>query len=171
MRAELSPVAYFTGLFLDVATADNSSYLCLTEALRFRNEVCGGEERIREYCHTLAREGGARVAEILGTEVLTNKSGSIQKCCLVNIRLPLTFIGDDGGEGDVALSDAQAVWDWMYERAANEFDTYFQIQYYKQSFWVRFSAQVYLGMEDFEWGARVLVEMCKRAKAGEWKDR
>ncbi len=176
-RARLGDVtAYFVGLFTDVATTDNSPFLCVAEALRFRNDVCGGEARIRDYCHTLARDGGARVAEMLGTEVLTNKSGSITRCCLVNIRLPLTFVDDKaketgagGNAGDIALSDAQAVWDWIYDRAATEFDTYFQIKYYRGAFWVRFSAQIYLGVEDFEWGARTLLNLCERAKRGEWR--
>ena len=170
VRKGIKPDVYFPNLFLEISTVDYSPYLCIPAALKFRNEVCGGEERIREYCFWLAREGGARVADILGTEVLANKSGSIQMCCLTNILLPLVIYPDEGGQkGDIALSDAQAVWDWMYQTAANEFDTYFQIKYYRGAFWVRFSAQIYLGMEDFEWGANRLLELCERAKKGEWK--
>lgn len=38
-------------------------------ALDFR-ETIGGEAKIQEYSHRLAREGGKKVAEILGTEML-----------------------------------------------------------------------------------------------------
>lgn len=40
-----------------------------TLALDFREKI-GGEVKIQEYCHRLAREGGKRVAEILGTQLL-----------------------------------------------------------------------------------------------------
>ncbi len=36
--------------------------------------------------------------------------------------------------------------------------------------WVRLSAQVYLTIEDFEWGAKVLLELCDRLPK-EWKKR
>ncbi len=169
VRKDIEPSRYFTDLFLDVATTDNSAYLCIPEALRFRNEVCGGEAKIREYCFRLAKEGGDRVASLLGTEVLANDSGSIQQCCFTNVRMPLTFGADGDGEYDVPLSHAQAVWDWIYERAADDYDTYFQIKYYKGAFWVRFSAQIYLDIEDFEWGAKTLLGLCKRVRQGEWR--
>ena len=38
--------------------------------------MCGGEERIRRYCHGLAVEGGRRAAEILGTETMENPAGA-----------------------------------------------------------------------------------------------
>ena len=33
-------------------------------------DQCGGSRRIRDYCHTLAIEGGQLAAEILGTDIL-----------------------------------------------------------------------------------------------------
>ena len=39
--------------------------------MKFR-QLLGGESVIQQYCHTLAREGGKAVAEILGTELLDN---------------------------------------------------------------------------------------------------
>lgn len=38
-------------------------------ALAFRKWL-GGEEKINTYCHKLAREGGKRLAELLGTKLL-----------------------------------------------------------------------------------------------------
>jgi hercynylcysteine S-oxide lyase len=37
-------------------------------ALDLREKI-GGEDKIRDYCHRLAREGGRKMAEILGTEL------------------------------------------------------------------------------------------------------
>jgi hypothetical protein len=109
------------------------------------------------------------VAKILGTEVLASRSGSTQRCFFANIRLPLTIIKSKGQAGDITEDEALPVFYWMYHTAHEEFDTYFQIKIYSEAFWVRFSAQIYLEMDDFIWGADRLVELCDRVKKGEWK--
>lgn len=83
----------FVELFAFVATIDPTPYLCIPEALRFRQVVCGGEERIRQYCENIAQIGGQRVAQILGTEVMQNSTHTLTNCSFVNVRLPLTFTG------------------------------------------------------------------------------
>jgi hypothetical protein len=42
-------------------------------ALDFR-EYLGGEEKINAYCRNLARDGGRRLAEMMGTEVMSSMS-------------------------------------------------------------------------------------------------
>ena len=41
-------------------------------ALKFREWV-GGEEKINDYCHSLAIAGGKRMAELLGTRIMDNE--------------------------------------------------------------------------------------------------
>lgn len=55
-------------------TCDWSPFLSTLAALDFRKSI-GGEERITEYCHNLAVEGGELIAKILGTEVMRNAEG------------------------------------------------------------------------------------------------
>jgi len=171
VREGMKTEKYFVDLFTFGPTVDPTPLLCVSEAIRFRNDVCGGEKKVRDYCFQLAKEGGDRVAQMLGTEVLRNRSGSIGECAFANVRLPLLFRPDDMGAGreGIPVSDAQAVWDWIYETAAREYDTYFQIKYFKTAFWVRLSAQVYLELEDFEWAGGTLLQLCLRARKGEWK--
>lgn len=76
-----------------MATIDPTPYLCIPEALRFRQLVCGGEESIRQYCQDIAQIGGHRVAQILGTEVMQNSTYTLTNCSFVNVRLPLVFSG------------------------------------------------------------------------------
>lgn len=76
-----------------MATIDPTPYLCIPEALRFRQLVCGGEESIRQYCQDIAQIGGHRVAQILGTEVMQNSTYTLNNCSFVNVRLPLVFSG------------------------------------------------------------------------------
>lgn len=53
---------------------DWSPILSVAAAFDFR-EFCGGEERINDYCHRLAIEGGEAVARMLGTETMRNPEG------------------------------------------------------------------------------------------------
>ncbi|KAK3313616.1 aminotransferase family protein-like protein [Apodospora peruviana] len=168
LRDAKPPAQYFTDLFLDVATVDISPYTSVPAALKFRNEVCGGEEAIREYCFGLAMEGGDRAAEILGTEVLDNKSGSIRRCGFANVRLPI-IVGMREDDGDITEADVVAVSRFIYITAAKDYNTYMQTFFYNRHFWTRFSATIYLEVADIEWGARTLLEICERVKKGEWK--
>lgn len=60
----------FTKMFEFVGTTDVSAYCCIPDALDFRRAVCGGEDRIFEYCYELAKSGGALVASKLGKPAL-----------------------------------------------------------------------------------------------------
>ena len=55
--------------------------------------MLGGEQRIYDYCHGLALEGGALVAERLGTKVLRNEreeDGELT-ACMVRLALSLSL--------------------------------------------------------------------------------
>ncbi|KAI8635691.1 aminotransferase family protein-like protein [Xylariaceae sp. FL1651] len=176
-RKSISPTQYFGKLFQHVSTVDTTPYLCVIEALRFRNEVCGGEKLVREYTQALAKGGGELMAALMGTEVLKNRNGALQDCCFTNVRLPLTVELDseapDSRESKdssrILPADAQAVADWITERSVNEFNSYIAVRYYAGGFWTRLSAQIYLELADFAWAAGVLLELCARAKQGNWK--
>jgi hypothetical protein len=148
---------YFVRLFEKVSTIDSTPYLCVPKALEFRQEVCGGEDAVRQYSEGIAADGGKCMAELLGTEVLPTSPS--QACCFTNVRLPLRVNGDQG----------RRIAKWMQESTAPEYETYLPIKFYEGGFWCRLSGQIYLTMEDFEWAAKVLLELSDRARAGEWK--
>ncbi|SPO06041.1 related to isopenicillin N epimerase [Cephalotrichum gorgonifer] len=163
-RAKMDPREYFSRLFVKVSTVDNTLYCCIPLALKFRSEVCGGEAAIHAYCEDIARRGGARMAEILGTEVLGGPESSFRRCSFVNVRLPLSLsdLGvEEGREWEIAK--------WMLELGPAEYETYLPVKFYAGSFWCRISGQIYLTVEDFEWAAGTLLRICERARAGEWK--
>ena len=147
-----------------VGTVDCSNYLCIPDAIKFRQEVCGGEEKIMKYCEDIAREGGERAAEILGTEVMNNKEGTLTKCAFANVRLPLK-IGD--GEREVKQQEVPGLVEWLKCKAMEESDTYLQIILYRGNWWWRISGQIYLEVEDVVWGAEVMKKLCERVRKGE----
>lgn len=164
VRSTMATTEYFVRLFVKVSTSDTTPYVCVPPALAFRKDICGGEERIREYCESVAREGGRRMAEALGTEVLENKSQTLRRCCFTNVRLPLSLSG-------LALAESEGadVARWIQERTPEEYETYIPTKFYAGGFWSRLSGQVYLTVDDFEWAAKTLLELCRRVEAGEWK--
>jgi hypothetical protein len=110
-------------------------------------------------------------AEVLGTEILDNKTGTLNQCAMANIRLPISvakaqeIAAKSGLEKDeVGL----AVRDWMCSTLVGEYETFVQIFFYGGAWWCRLSGQVYLDMRDFEWAAQTLKTICERVENGEW---
>lgn len=153
----------FTNLFTFGATMDNSPYLCVNEALRFRKEVCGGEEKIYNYCTKLAADGGRRMAEILGTNVM-DEPGS-DDCFFANIRLPVN-LANQGTKLDE--QNAVKIAGWIAEMLAGEHDTFVGIYLHGGNLWARLSAQIYLDLEDIVKGAKALKVLCRRVLSGEY---
>lgn len=166
----------FGELFKWAATVDQTPYLTLPEAIKFRNEVCGGETVIREYCFNLAHDGGQLIANILGTETMpTSREGSKQ-CCLTNVRLPLRFSSkestkspDVNANDTLSSEDGEKIADWLQGCVMREYNTWIPTKFYGGAVWVRLSAQIYLELKDFEWVGGVLKELCVRAQKGEWR--
>lgn len=123
------------------------------------------------YNQALAKHGARRVAERLGTEVLDNETQTLTRCCMANVALPLDKermyeIGARAGleEGEVGT----AIRDWMSRAWIDDYKTFVQSMFYDGRWWVRISGQVYLEIEDYEWAAGVIKEVCARAENGEW---
>jgi hercynylcysteine S-oxide lyase len=157
----------FVSLFQFVATTDNAPYYCVPEALRFRREVCGGEEKIYKYTRDIAQQGADRIGAILGTSVMDDGKdwqkgqGGLRDCAMANIRLPLAI----GGEGGVSKQEVDEARNWMELQLIEKYNTFAAIYDYKGKLWARVSGQVYLELSDFVWLGGVLQELCAAVKA------
>ncbi|KAI0114369.1 pyridoxal phosphate-dependent transferase [Nemania sp. FL0031] len=143
----------FVNNFEFIGTLDTSPYVCVNEAIEWRERVLGGEAKIMEYIQTLAREGGKAAARILGTRVLDNESQSMSGCAMTNVALPL--------DASVASASTQ---NWMMRTMVEEYKTFIALIIHEGQLWARLSAQVYLDIEDFEWAGHMLLELCERVK-------
>jgi selenocysteine lyase/cysteine desulfurase len=167
----------FVNGFEFVGTVDNAPYLCVKDSIKWREEVLGGEERIREALTAMARQGGKKAAEILGTKILDNASQSLTRCSMVNVALPLAVQPGEGKtlEGDVAglpaipQSDVSAVTNWILQTLIDEHKTFVALFVYGGQWWARLSAQVFLELDDFEWAGQTLKGVCERVAKGEYK--
>lgn len=173
----MSSITQAEGRFADqfkwLATVDQTPYLCVSEAIKFREGTCGGEERIRDYCFKLARDGGGIIATTLGTEIMENSQKTLGRCCFTNVRLPLNFhrAGTSEDEHHLNAGDGPNIVQWLMDRAMCEYNTWIPGKFYGGAAWVRLSAQIYLEIKDFEWAATVLHTLCKRIIEGEWRQK
>jgi len=147
-----------------VGTVDTAPYACVKDAIRWREQVCGGEAAIRAYTVALNKAASQRVAEMLGTEYMDNEEESLRECNMSNVRLPLD------SEQVKALCkgkqefDGVALRDWMTFRAMKDHGAFMAFMYYAGHWWVRLSAQIYLDLADFERAAAILKIICDDVK-------
>lgn len=157
-----------------VGTRDDSPYLCVKDAIEWRRDVLGGEDRILEYLWALNKKGIQHVAEVLGTEYLDNKTGTQTNCGMGNVGLPL-WVGESGRQkakpGQTVLSeeDAPKAFNWICKKLMGEYHTFVAVFVRWDQFWVRISAQVYLDLEDYDFVAKALENLCLWIEKDEFK--
>ncbi|KAK4142230.1 putative L-cysteine desulfhydrase [Dichotomopilus funicola] len=173
----------FVQAFQSFGTVDNTPYLCVADSLKWREEVLGGEERILTEVTALAREGGQKIADILGTKVLDNASRSLTRCSMVNVALPLAVKLEEGDAEALNVdideelasrpsfpkSEIPVISGWIQRKLVDEYNTFVSLYVYRGRWWARVSAQVYVELEDFEWVGNVLKELSERVVKGEYK--
>lgn len=98
---------------------------------------------------------------------MDNSTRTLGDCCLAMALLPID-IGEVEASGrkkmnPAYLPEAQ----WMFNKLTEEYNAYLAISYFQGAWWVRLSGQVYMDMEDFQWTAQVLRELCDRFGRGE----
>ena len=146
----------------------------MPEAIKFREDVCGGEARIRDYCFNLAHDGGRVIVNVLGTETMQTSQDELGQCCFTNTRLPLPFCPEDTpsleAQGGLDAAEGPIIVTWIMDRAMRDYNTWIPRKFYGGAVWVRLSAQIYLEMKDFEWAGGVLNTLCGRVKKGEWRE-
>ncbi|KAK0766332.1 hypothetical protein N5P37_000053 [Trichoderma harzianum] len=164
--------SFFVNNFEFTGTRDYAPNLCVKDAVKYRKEVLGGEERILSYLWDLNKKGSKLVAEKLGTEVLENSKGTLTNCSMANISVPL-WRGDksEAKEGDVVVpaEDGDRIVVWMMSTMASDYKTIVPMFWLGNRFFVRISAQIYLDLEDYEFGAETLKKLVERVGKGEYK--
>lgn len=145
--------------FLFVGTMDYTNYIASQEAIKFRRDVCGGEEAIRDYTYKLAKDAAQLFCNEFGTKTVTagnNLDEDTTPTAMINVFLP-TPSGPVDLEAPVDANGKHAV---DLEFAANElqyallfkYNVYFPIGVINNQLYTRLSAQVYLDLDDFQAG-------------------
>ncbi|KAG5944867.1 hypothetical protein E4U59_006695 [Claviceps monticola] len=167
-----------------VGTRDNGPYLCVADAIAWRERVCGGEENILRYLWALNKKGIRIVARALGTTHLDNETETLANCAMGNVALPMRV---DDGDASIALDAAPSaaiaapdvvvarenvalVDKWMRERLFDDYKTFMTLFVMQDRYWVRLSAQIYLDEQDYEVAGDILKALCERIRRREYLD-
>lgn len=167
----VSDKSQFEANFGFVGSRDSSAYYAVKDAVAWRRDVCGGEDRIMEYIWDLNKRGIKRVAETLGTEFLENKAGTLTNCAMGNVALPV-WVESAGRQGDVVVprQDAGKAFQWMKKVMWKDYNLLLPLFFIGDRYWARMSAQIYLDEKDYDRGAEVLNLICQRVRNGEYKE-
>ncbi|SCU79446.1 LAFA_0B03158g1_1 [Lachancea sp. 'fantastica'] len=144
--------------FWFVGTASYSVYLCIEEALRFRQNICGGEERIREYQWKLQETAVKAVGLILGpgSKLLQNSTNTLTTPGLFNMSLPLdakySSVQQELSTDFHKFRRFKARCDALARRKKAYAPFFFQ----GGALWIRFSVQIFNEVEDFVVAAKIL---------------
>ncbi|KAG7095514.1 hypothetical protein E1B28_006252 [Marasmius oreades] len=130
-------------------TIDWSNYLSVHAALDFR-EWIGGEEKINAYCRHLAIEGGRKLAETMGTEMLDVTENQEFTLNMTNVALPLSPRVPFTVEVDMKFKRKMLL-------GKKTFGAHFV---HNGRWGVRASAQVWLEVSDFEELGKAYLDVC-----------
>ncbi|KAF9075416.1 pyridoxal phosphate-dependent transferase [Rhodocollybia butyracea] len=131
-------------------TIDFVPYISASCALDFR-EWLGGEEVINTYCHRIALEGGKRLAQILGTEIIDEHQGFQFTLNMVNVAVPFPPTMSSDAEIDMAFRKKLLI-------KKNIYPAFF---YHNGKWWMRCSSQIWSQVEDFEVLGELVLIACK----------
>ncbi|KAK8054703.1 aminotransferase [Apiospora phragmitis] len=92
----------FVEMFSFTGTADTTNWLCVEAALKFREEVCGGEENIRA-TPTTSPSAAAPSPRSLRHRGMGCAGSSMRQCNFANVRMLLVMKGGVGDADDAAL--------------------------------------------------------------------
>jgi isopenicillin-N epimerase len=126
-------------------TRDPSAWLSIPAAFAFMDRF--GEEKVRPHNHSLVREGMALVAETWKVPVDTPDS-MIGSMALVSLPDNITCATDE--ESQIRLQ--KRLWDEFGIEACPSF-------HHNGTIWLRFSAQIYNSLADYEKLARAILNL------------
>jgi hypothetical protein len=127
--------------------------------------MLGGEERIMSYNRFLAYKGGIAAAKILDTCILEPADPDLT-CAMVNVQVPI-IKSRLGSDVDAWMTAANS---WFFITLQQEFKCTLNLFAFQGKIWARFSAQVWLEVSDFEYGARCLLDLANRVNEGSAPD-
>lgn len=146
--AELSPVQkenLLVDKFFFTGSENKAAIATIPEAVRFRNETCGGEDKIREYCFRMARAAADLCLEKWpGTELIENKERTLATA-LVSLYVPYTH-SDLSVKENAAHLIAHVTSTMLYEHR-----TFVHLGMHANRLTIRFSGQIYNEISDYEY--------------------
>ncbi|WVO18164.1 hypothetical protein L204_105867 [Cryptococcus depauperatus] len=144
--------------YIWTGTQDWMPLFSILPAMKFREKI-GGEKRIMQYCHTLAVEGGKRVANKWQTDIMDTPSNELT-VAMSNVALPHIPTPKDLGDQAKQLH--------YLEESMFRANCFAACYVHAGRWWVRFSAQIWNELSDFEYVADIIEKSCLEIKNGDY---
>ncbi|EGO00934.1 hypothetical protein SERLA73DRAFT_178940 [Serpula lacrymans var. lacrymans S7.3] len=154
--SEDKPPTAFVMEFIYFGTVEAIPFLSIKAALDFRDSI-GGEETINAYCHSLAKAGGRRLAEVMGTSMMVTDNEDELIANMVNVELPFP----------ATIASTKAVFRVFQNRLLQDHKMYAGHFFHNGKWWTRACAQIYNEIGDFEKLGYALVAICNEIKEAE----
>lgn len=136
----------FVDRFDFTGTIDYSAAYSIPAAWKFITDECGGIQKVQAYCNELAEKAGKMIAQDFGTEYVSG-----QGIAMINVRVPVDIPED---------LQREAV-DFMLDYQLHHANTYVHLTPHNGQIWSRWSAQIYLELEDFKHGMKSIRDAIK----------
>ncbi|KAI5966486.1 uncharacterized protein KGF55_000795 [Candida pseudojiufengensis] len=135
--------------FWFIGTKNFASVATIPDAYKFRNEICGGEETIYEYCHNLAVQAGDLVSKKWGTFVL-DQPNKTQISTMVTIAVPTDKYPE--------FVKNWSKYDNLVYKKCFDKKAYIPCASHNGKLFARLSAQVYNELNDYDLGSDILIQ-------------
>ncbi|OWB85329.1 carbon-sulfur lyase activity protein [[Candida] boidinii] len=140
----------FIDRFIFTGAMNYASYVTVSAAVKFVNETCGGLQNIWDHCNQLARDSSELICEKYNTKPFENEDKTLTTM-LFNILIPL-----DGKDEEIVSKNSTSIKfytdlkKFVSDYLLDNYNTYTQLGIHNKKLYVRFSAQIYTDIDDFD---------------------
>ena len=143
--------------FVFVGSNNCAPVFSIIDALNFRKNQCGGEDNIRHYCFTLAKQAGELISEKWNTSILENESETLTSA-MVTVEVPLEKLG-------ITFEEFRDDFDGITQESSRimvyEYNTLVPFAIHNDKVYARFSAQIYNDLSDYDYASEKFIDALK----------
>ncbi|KAG7661940.1 uncharacterized protein J8A68_004543 [[Candida] subhashii] len=139
-------------------TKNVASIAVIPDAIRFRENECGGEQAIFDYCHGLTKQVATTISSKWGTSYLEQEDGPTLISTMVTIEVPTKDIGLDV---DSLKKNWNRFIEVVYTKMSDEYKAYTPCVIHNDKLYARYSCQIYNELNDYEVAADYLIKALK----------
>lgn len=153
--------------FQFVGTENKASISTIPQAINFREEVCGGEKSIQNYCNKLSQDAAEEITKNVWPGMKVLKIDGAPSTALFNVQVPIEkYLPSDFNRSE--LADCLL---YLAEQICRNQSTFVPLLVYYDKVYARFSCQVFNTVDDYvEVCSRMEDEMSKLFSSGKYKE-
>ncbi|EDK36417.2 hypothetical protein PGUG_00515 [Meyerozyma guilliermondii ATCC 6260] len=153
--------------FQFVGTENKASIATIPQAIKFREEVCGGEKNIQDYCNKLSEDAAEEITTKVWPGMKVLKVDGAPSTALFNVQVPIEkYLPTDFNKSE--LADCLL---YLEEQICFNQSTFVPFSIYYNKVYARFSCQVFNTVDDYvEVCSRIEAEMSKFFSSGKYKE-